>query len=429
MPKRHRVTPDRRSSRDRAGPGTDRTAVRRQYDRHIPRRRTLKADLSLSMVIGRDRGDRQGKLRPLAGPALRPTMSPSKPDERTPPDRRQSFRCAVKGPRRHGRLRVGTREFPVRILDESVGGFAVESDEVFVCQAGDTLLLDIALNWVEVRVVNVASPQSDDSQDGAAGAPTRLNLMRIRDVDESEANPDDTPLLSWSRFRSMLTPLVPLGRTFRGTATMIVAVIATGIVLVWVLENSVPLAEAMRGARPGSSPPAPSGNHHPAAPSPPTRGSGKSKPTKAPLRVEAQPSETAEPDKPQAEEPSSSEPPAAGPATTARPSMAVPKKVLRLAHPNFLLKPEIVKLLSLRRAQRDELRRLFAEYQAASKRSGAGADELLQDLGDRVFEVLSDEQRRSLVEFSAAMSSSTEPGSPEKSPAELPTGGDEPAGR
>jgi len=45
-------------------------------------------------------------------------MSPSKPDESTPPDRRQSFRCAVKGPRRHGRLRIGKREFPVRILEE-----------------------------------------------------------------------------------------------------------------------------------------------------------------------------------------------------------------------------------------------------------------------------------------------------------------------
>ena len=170
-------------------------------------------------------------------------MSPSKSDQRIPEERRQSFRCPVGGPRRQGRLRIGRREIAVRIVDESAGGFAVESDEDPGCQVGDTLALEIALNWVEVRVVEVERQEStpEDPQDIVDPTPTRLNLLRIRDVDEREVY----PLLSWRRFRSALMPQVPLGRSFKSTMAMIVVMVAAGIVFVWLLNELVPLFNAM----------------------------------------------------------------------------------------------------------------------------------------------------------------------------------------
>lgn len=289
-------------------------------------------------------------------------------------------------------------------MDESVGGFAVQSDEPLNCHVGDTLLVEIALAWVEVRVVNIHRPESspENSDDGAAVLPTRLNLARLRDVDESEANPDELPLLSWARFRTALVPLVPLGRSFRGTAAMIVAIFAAGIVIVWALENSVPLANAMReGAQ--KSDKETRAAKEPFVPDQRDEKPAESKSTTAPAPVETKTGETSVPDEPKAND--------EGPAKT---NLQMPEKMIRLAQPDFLLNPDVTRRLSLNPQQREQLRKLFEEYRAASEAAalanrGAGgtliADDAILQLGRRGLEILSDEQRRSLRQLQAAMES------------------------
>jgi hypothetical protein len=383
------------------------------------------------MEIGRDRGDRQLTLRPMSAPAVRSTVSPSKPEQPTPAERRESFRCPTKGPRRHGRLRINKREIDVHILDESTGGFAIETDTEPGCQAGDTLLLEIALAWVEVRVVNLERREAepDDAQEAVDTPSTRISLERLRDIDEWEANPDERPILSWSRIRSGLVPLVPLARSFKGLSSMILFVVTTSIVLVWLLEHSAPLARALKSGPPNL------GSRAPAADPPIVADMGGGQPSEAAPAETSPPVEVKTTDRPEPAEKEATPPPPAP-----EPRFEVPKKAMRLAHPKFLLKPEVAQLLSLRRNQREELRRIFAEHQATAgadqgeRGAGDAQDETdpLVRLGHKSLEVLSDEQRKLLTELHATMESSlnaNQPGKPTTpSDSKPPPGDDPPAG-
>jgi hypothetical protein len=148
-------------------------------------------------------------------------------------------------------------------------------------------------------------------------------------------------------------------------------------------------------------------------------------PAETPPPVEAKTADRSEP----------AEKEATPPLPAPEPRFEVPKKAMRLAHPKFLLLPEVARLLSLRRNQRDELHRIFAEHQATAGASqgerGAGdaqvEDDPLVRLGHKSLEVLSDEQRQLLTKLHATMESSLNPNVPGR-PTEASPSGDPPAG-
>lgn len=307
-------------------------------------------------------------------------------------DRRKSYRCAVQGARRCARLRIDGRNVDARVLDESAEGLAVQVEGTPDCKIGDTILLEIAAAWLEVRVINLHLTESvpDDSQDAEPVTATRMGLVRLREVEESLIDPNDFPLLSAARIRSLLVPLVPLGKSVKGTAAAIVAIIVVGAVIVWLLEHSAPLAEAMR--------------EHAAEQDDKLQGLGE---RLAPIiEKKTGDSSSSKPAKRDTEPP----PAESKPQKTSSPSPALPappKGVVRLAHPDFLLKPQVTKLLSLRRKQREQLRRLFEQYKTALAESGSRAspsgNDPLAELRRRAWEILTDKQRESLAQLHTAM--------------------------
>ena len=361
-------------------------------------------------------------------------MLPPRPIHQSIPERRSSYRCPVGGARRQGHLQIGKRSLAVQVLDESVGGFAIALDETPDCQIGAKLLLEIASTWVEVRAISIESLDrpSEESQEDDGKTYTRLGLLRLRDLDPWEIETEAPCRWSWDGFKSMLVPLAPLKSTFRGTVVMIVAVIAAGLALVFGLESTAPLAETLRDdmhkaaadARAARDPLISAAAKQPSA----------AKPARSRPPVEAKTGATTSPDE------SKSDPDEAKPKPTvefAKAQETIPEKVLRLAQPAFVLKPEVTRLLSLSRQQRDALGRLFEEFRAAAVTvPGASGSESSRDrlvaLGRRVLEILSAEQRRVLLELLAKMDASPDSTSPSAplTPASgaTPTGPDQPAG-
>jgi hypothetical protein len=293
----------------------------------------------------------------------------------------------------------------VGVLDESSEGLALEADGTLDCKIGDIVLVEIAGAWIEARVVNLCRTETAaEDSDAPPVEQTRIGLMRLKEIEASLADPHDFPLLSWMRIRSMLAPLVPLGKSVKGTAALIVAMLAATGLLIWVLENAAPWAEAMREqARQDDKLKehlerfSPSGDEKESAASKPTPPEKPEKPEESPAPQEPKPDEPPPP----------------------HPADSLPAEVVRLAHPGFLLKPEIVKLLALTRKQRDALEQLFAEHKTASADPAAsnGAqrdDDPIVALCRRALEILTAKQRQLLAQLHTAMQSlpAAAPGAP-----------------
>jgi hypothetical protein len=310
-------------------------------------------------------------------------------------ERRGSYRCPVQGDRRQGRLRIRLREFPVEILDESAQGFAVAADAALDCQVGDVVLAEIASAWFEARVANrnLAECEAADGESPTV-ARTGLGLVRLRELDAAQVDPSEAPLLSWLRFKSMLQPLVPLGRSARGTVVMIVGIVVLGAILVSVLERSAPLADALQSEAARQS------DGQVLAPDmgasveePQSTRKRKREPERT--EREAELAETAEVAKAAA---------AAKAESTAKVAQAVPERIARMAHPDFVLRPEVTEKLTLSPQQRERLEQLSREYEMmlkAQARSGKAAvenaEEALLRFGRRGWEILTDEQQRILT--------------------------------
>jgi hypothetical protein len=89
----------------------------------------------------------------------------------------------------------------------------------------------------------------------------------------------------------------------------------------------------------------------------------------------------------------------------------MPEKVIRLSGPEFLLTPQISRLLALSREQIDKLRRIFDEYQETAKEairadwnpsSTPATDDAEIELGRHSLAVLTEAQRASLMRHLAA---------------------------
>jgi hypothetical protein len=355
-------------------------------------------------------------------------MLPPRPQHQSNPERRGSYRCPIGGARRQGHLRIGKGLYAVELLDESVGGFAVVLDHAPDCEVGAKLLFEIASTWVEVRVISLESqePTTEPSSENVGKTYTRMGLMRLRDLDPWEFEAEVPSRLSWDRFKSMLVPLAPLKSTAWNTAVMILAVIAAGVVLIWVLEGSAPRFQAMRDEM-----------HEAAAKAPAPRDPLMSLAAKeAPAAPTAAPS-TKPDDKKSSASTDSEESNPQRVAATPTPPEAIPEKIIRLAQPAFVLRPEVTKLLSLSREQRDQLRQMFEEFHAAAVTvSGTAGSENSGDrlvpLGGRVLEILTAEQRRVLLDLLANTDGSPDSTSPiapvNPGNVEAPTEPERPAG-
>lgn len=340
----------------------------------------------------------------------------SSSDQRSVNERRASFRCPVNGPRRAGRLRIGKREIPVEVLDESAGGYSIVGEQEFECEIGQSLLLQIGSSWTIVRIMSVQKAESN----------TRLGLLRLKDLEASEVEPEPRIELSLENLKRLARALAPLGRPAAGIVALLVGGALLGIGVIVVLERSVPLADAINHDD------APRSVEDMTLPDPPPFGEVRTsdeEPEHNPRKNRAATPST--PADPQEEE---SNPLVEATAASERPrSKAVSETpasehVVRRSHPGLLLKPEIVKLLDLTREQIAELRRLFEETRSstaallAADSEGTGSqDELALEVGKRTLAVLTPAQRETVTRIlsngKAAESSGAAPGPADSQPA------------
>jgi hypothetical protein len=113
-------------------------------------------------------------------------MARRRPKRITAEERRSAFRFPVTGPRSQGRLRVGRTEFPVTIIDESAGGFAIEFDGTADCRIGDYLQLQVEGEWIRFRIafLDLQDVGVERFEGCQLTSLTRLGLMRSLDDEQ-----------------------------------------------------------------------------------------------------------------------------------------------------------------------------------------------------------------------------------------------------
>jgi hypothetical protein len=98
--------------------------------------------------------------------------------------RRQSYRFAVSDPAQGELVLADRSRWPVRLLDQSAGGFAVLIDSSTPVGRGDVIQLQTDAFCSEVRVVyTIEIELADGTGNASASAPRfRLGLMRLGDL-------------------------------------------------------------------------------------------------------------------------------------------------------------------------------------------------------------------------------------------------------
>lgn len=315
----------------------------------------------------------------------------SSSDQRSLNDRRASFRCPVNAPRRGGRLRIGKREFPVEVLDESAGGYSVVCEQVLDCEVGQSLLLQIESSWTIVRIMNVQTGESN----------SRLGLLRLKDLEASEIDSEPRIELSLESLKRLARALAPLGRPAAGVVALLVGGALLGAGLMVALERSAPLADAIKHDD------VPRDLEDMASLEAPAMSGGRTsqqdpqdKPRKKRAAEPPRPADPREESTPPEQATAASEPPRSNSVS----ETPAPEHVVRHSHPGLLLKPEIVKLLNLTHGQINELRRLFEEMRSST--AAALADdsdtsgsqrELALEVGKRTLSVLTPAQRETVT--------------------------------
>ena len=95
---------------------------------------------------------------------------------------RNQFRCPHNGTPDEATLLINGRQTPVRLIDESAGGFGVLADQCPPCQLGDEIRLNFDSAQFVVRVVYVCEVPRGNSVTG--GPAFRLGLERLADLAE-----------------------------------------------------------------------------------------------------------------------------------------------------------------------------------------------------------------------------------------------------
>ena len=106
-------------------------------------------------------------------------------------DQRNSYRCPVDENRQRGVLSRGNTQWPVRVIDESAGGFAVLLEGYVELPAGEVLLLEKDAAKVEVLVAHCRR-----QQDG-----TKVGLQRMAELPDPTQLQQETPPFRWDIFR------------------------------------------------------------------------------------------------------------------------------------------------------------------------------------------------------------------------------------
>lgn len=326
----------------------------------------------------------------------------SSSDQRSLNERRASFRCPATGPRRAGRLRIGKREYPVEVLDESAGGYSVVCEQALDCEVGQSLLLWIESSWSIARIMNVQAGEGN----------TRLGLLRLKDLDDSEADTTARVELSLETLKQLARALAPLGRRAVGVVSLLVGGALVGVGVMVVLERSAPLADAIKHDDSDNI-------ENMAFPEAPPLGEAKTsdeetEPRKRKDRATKRPA-PAVPGIEQPAPPIEAMPATASPRRERAPEPQVAEHVVRHSHPGLMLKPEFVKLLDLTHAQVNEFRRLFEETRsstAAALREDADSagsqHELDLEVGKRTLSVLTPAQREMVTRMLS--NKNTDPG-------------------
>ncbi len=131
--------------------------------------------------------------------------------------KRRWFRMQVPAGQEFAELRVGQRKLSVRLIDESVGGFAVICDHPLDVQRGTQMILRTPAGWHRVQVVRI-----EEFSDAML-----LGMARLADLD----HPDDvaeTQLAGWRYlcFSSLRQKLLPDGSmSLSGSAFVAIAMV------------------------------------------------------------------------------------------------------------------------------------------------------------------------------------------------------------
>jgi len=141
-------------------------------------------------------------------------------------EQRKSFRCGVADAQQDAELKVGRRLIPVRLFNESSGGFAAWAERDLGVTAEDVVQLFTNAGGFEVRVAHVARIEPED----AKGEPLfRVGLERLHELEfPSDRLRRRRRALGWLR----LGALLPSSVSVVVILTILILAIVTGGVAV-----------------------------------------------------------------------------------------------------------------------------------------------------------------------------------------------------
>ncbi|MGD9723364.1 MAG: hypothetical protein AB7O59_19125 [Pirellulales bacterium] len=254
------------------------------------------------------------------------------------------------GELRPGTIRIGDTQSPVQILDESVAGFGILVDGSFDWELGQQFMLRTDAGWCEVRVMNArpvdlsAEVEFDDADPFATLHITRLGVLRLSDT-SAEPAAQSVSLPFRFALRSVRAALAPLYSTLGGAVATAACVLAGGGVLIWALESPRHALEASARELPEP--------RHRAEPRPARSAPQAQRATAPAERANATPTE----------------PPRVPPTESPTESLDAAEQVLelldpleaglQLPRPDVLVRPEVVRKLSLSPQQQQQLRALY----------------------------------------------------------------------
>ena len=173
-------------------------------------------------------------------------------------EKRSAFRCRVSASQQESVLRAGRKQIPVRVLDESAGGFAVLANRHPGVGPDDVVRLCTESGWHEARVVHVCDHESAVAEGEpvveSEGPQFRVGLERLRDLASWEA---ERGLRAWfdrlgiGGFLPLFSSTVVVGVML---AVSVTAAIAAGAVVYGRMGHSGPTPGGAVGQPANSSP-------------------------------------------------------------------------------------------------------------------------------------------------------------------------------
>lgn len=128
-------------------------------------------------------------------------------------NQRSTYRCRTIEPSQRAVLKVGRKQVVVELLDESMGGFAVQSLDRIRVKFGQVLKLRTRVGWSVVEVIHIAR----------LGSRSRIGLRRLDDL------PD--PRLTAALHRNSF-PGARAGRKLQSTEGFLSQALGIGLVVI-----------------------------------------------------------------------------------------------------------------------------------------------------------------------------------------------------